>query len=73
VDLYVDYLDVDGALLPSVGITPPDNWYYKRVWQVALPSTNLKQITVTATVKIAVGNIGRIPRATVSALKTFPF
>jgi hypothetical protein len=73
VALYVDYLDVDGALLTSVGITPPDNWYYKRVWQVALPSTNLKQITVTATVKIAVGNIGRIPRATVSALKTFPF
>lgn len=73
VALYVDYLDVDGTLLASVDTTAPDDWYYKRVWLVAVPSTNLKQITVTATVKSAVGSIGRIPRATVASLKTFPF
>ena len=49
--LYVDYLDVDGALVPSAGGAEPANWFYKRVWQVTLPSANLKQITVTAIVK----------------------
>ena len=73
VALYVDYLNIDGTLLPAVGITPPANWYYKRVWQVTTPSANLKQVTVTATVKGAVGGIGRVPRATVTALKTYPF
>lgn len=72
---YVDYLDIDGTLLPSAGTTAPNGWYYKRVWQVSLPpgSTNLKQITVTAIVKSAVGSTGRVPQATVAALKTFPF
>jgi hypothetical protein len=73
VALYVDYLDIDGTLLPSAGVTPPANWYYQRVWQVSEPSPNLKQIAVTATVKSAVGGIGRVPRATVVVLKTFPF
>jgi hypothetical protein len=73
VDLYVDYLDIDGALLPSVGGAAPANWFYKRVWQVSLPSANLKQITVTATTKSAVGGVGRTPRSTVVALKTYPF
>ena len=70
---YVDYLDVNGTLLPAVGTTAPANWYYKRVWKVASAGTNLKQITVTATVKSAVGSTGRIPRATVTSLKTSPF
>lgn len=75
VALYVDYLDVDGTMLASSGTTAPANWYYKRVWAITLPTgtTNLKQVTVTATVKSAVGSVGRVPRATVSALKTYPF
>lgn len=70
---YVDYLDVDGTLLASAGVEAPDNWYYKRVWKVELATTNLKRVTVTATVKGAVGGVGRVPRATVASLKTFPF
>jgi prepilin-type N-terminal cleavage/methylation domain-containing protein len=52
VALYVDYLNIDGTLIPSSGTTPPAGWFYKRVWQVSLPAgtTNLKQVTVTATV-----------------------
>ena len=75
VALYVDYLDADGNLIPSAGTTAPATWYYKRVWQISLPAgtTNLKQVVVTATVKSAVGSVGRVPRATVAALKTFPF
>ena len=73
VDLYVDYLDPDGGLLPSVGGAPPANWYYQRVWQVTAVSATLKRITVTATVRNAIGGVGRTPRATVAALKTFPF
>src|SRR5262249_22082444 len=29
---YVDYLDADGTLLPTVGTEEPDGWFYKRVW-----------------------------------------
>jgi Tfp pilus assembly protein PilV len=74
-DGYVDYLDVDGTLLAAAGNTPPANWYYKRVWSVAyVPgSTTLKQISVTAIVSSAVGNTGRVPRSTVTAIKTYPF
>jgi len=72
---YVDYLDVNGSLLAAVGTTAPANWYYKRVWLVQLVtgSTTLKRISVTAKVKSAVGSSGRIPEATVTSLKTFPF
>ncbi|MGE3959015.1 MAG: hypothetical protein AB7H96_20040 [Vicinamibacterales bacterium] len=73
VDTYVDWLDINGTLLASAGTTPPATWYYQRTWQVTNPSANLKQIKVTATVKSAVGSTGRIPRATVTSLKTFPF
>lgn len=73
VNLYADYLDISGTLLPSVGGAAPANWYYQRVWAIASPSVNLKQITVTATTRTAVGSIGRVPRATVTSLKTFPF
>ncbi|MFN7916209.1 MAG: hypothetical protein U0Q55_12790 [Vicinamibacterales bacterium] len=73
VALYVDWLDIDGTLLASAGTTAPNNWYYKRVWEISNPSTNLKRIRVTTTVKSAVGSTGRIPQATVTSLKTFPF
>jgi len=73
VALYVDYLDVHGSLLAAVDTTPPASWYYTRVWQVEAEGAELKKVTVTTTLKSAVGGIGRIPRATVSAMKTFPF
>src|SRR5262245_15385598 len=73
-DLYVDYLDIDGDVLPANGNQAPDGWFYRRVWQVTSPRANLKQITVTATVKAAAaGGVGLIPRSTITALKTFPF
>ena len=73
VALYVDYLDIDGTLIPSANGAPPAGWYYQRVWQVTNPQANLKQITVTATVARSAGAWALRPRATVTALKTFPF
>jgi prepilin-type N-terminal cleavage/methylation domain-containing protein len=73
VALYVDYLDVNGTLLPAAGIQEPQGWFYKRVWQVTSPAVNLKQVTVTAIVRSSLGGAGRMPQSTVSALKTFPF
>jgi prepilin-type N-terminal cleavage/methylation domain-containing protein len=74
VALYVDYLNANGTLVPSAGVAAPADWYYKRVWSVTSPRANLKQITVTVTVRTpSTGGIGRVPRTTVSVLKTFPF
>jgi type II secretory pathway pseudopilin PulG len=73
VPMYVDYLDIDGALIPSPNGAPPNGWYYQRVWQVTSPQANLKRITVTATVARSAGAWALRPRATVAALKTFPF
>lgn len=89
VHLYVDYLSQEGVLLAAAAGVQPANWYYQRVWQVqevgaADPATCpvsasaaricLKRITVTTIVRRpAQGGLGVIPRATVSALKTFPF
>jgi hypothetical protein len=86
---YVDYLTMEGALLPSVGGVPPAGWYYQRVWRIeevgAADLVNcplaasaaqkcLKRITVTATVRLpAQGGNGMVPRSTVAALKTYPF
>ena len=72
---YVDYLDVNGSLMASSGTTAPTDWYYKRVWSVAYVSgsTTMKEITVTATTRSAVGSTGRTPTATVSSVKTYPF
>jgi hypothetical protein len=70
VNLYVDYLDVSGNVLNS---TTPTNWYYKRVWQVTAVSGTLKRITVVATTRSSIGTIGKIPKATMTALKTSPF
>lgn len=68
---YVDYLDVNGNLLPSAGGVPAD-WYYVRAWSITSPSANLKQITVTSTVRTTLGRT-MPPSSTVTALKTFPF
>ncbi|MGE4054908.1 MAG: prepilin-type N-terminal cleavage/methylation domain-containing protein [Vicinamibacterales bacterium] len=73
VDLYVDYLDINGSLLDADAGDEPTGWFYKRVWAISVPSLNLKQVTVTATVRTAVGGIGVVPQSTVTALKTFPF
>src|SRR6266566_620168 len=71
---YVDYLDGNGNLLTIVGGVAPSNWYYIRVWQIASPATNMKQITVTAKVKTQVGAPqGALPQSTLSTLKTSPF
>jgi type II secretory pathway pseudopilin PulG len=74
VALYVDYLDIDGNLMPVAGNNAPDHWFYKRVWEVTSPKANLKRITVSATVRVASqGGAGDLPRSTVMALKTYPF
>lgn len=72
---YVDYLDVDGALIASANGAPPQGWFYQRVWQVAVQNgnANLKRITVTATVRWTSGAYAWTPRATVTSLKTSPF
>ena len=65
VESYVDYLDENGNLCGStgadcpapVGTTPPNRWFYQRVWQIddntshptELPA-NLKRITVASTI-----------------------
>ena len=72
VDGYVDYLSIDGDLL-ATGAGVPDDWFYKRVWEITPVSATLKRITVTATVKTAIGSVGRIPRARVVSIKTYPF
>ena len=69
---YADYLDQSGNLLVAVGTTAPADWFYKRVWAITNPSTNLKQITVTTIVARSVGGV-QIPQSTVAALKTSPF
>jgi type II secretory pathway pseudopilin PulG len=67
---YVDYLDASGNLVASTA-----NWEYVRVWQISVPagSVGLKQITVLAQTSKGVGSSGRLPQATVVALKTYPF
>jgi len=68
---YVDWLKQNGDLLGG-GTTPPAEWFYQRVWQVSALSTGVKQITVTATVKSAVGG-ALVPKSTVVALKSSRF
>lgn len=69
---YADYLNSSGTLVAGANGAPPADWYYKRVWQVTSPTTNLKQIAVTVTVKSALGG-ARPAASTVTALKAFPF
>jgi prepilin-type N-terminal cleavage/methylation domain-containing protein len=73
---YVDYLDIDGTLVASAGNVAPDGWFYKRVWEIEIDvaSATLKRVTVTAIVRTSSsGGVGLVPRATVAALKSFPF
>jgi hypothetical protein len=72
VALYVDWLNADGTLLTSSGTTPPSGWFYKRVWEISQPATNLKQITVTTTVSATIGG-ALPPSSTLTCLKSFPF
>lgn len=72
VNLYVDYLDINGTLFPPGGGAPA-NWFYMRVWQITQPAANLKQLSVTAIVRTQVGVFGRIPQSTVVSLKSSPF
>jgi hypothetical protein len=67
-DGYVDYLDASGNLVASTG-----NWEYIRVWQIVAVGTSMKQVSVKARVRYSIGSNGRLPEATVVALKTFPF
>ena len=71
--LYADYLDFEGALIPSPNGAPPAGWYYQRLWQVTQVRPNLKQITVMATVRNSIGFSTIMPRATLTALKSSPF
>jgi type II secretory pathway pseudopilin PulG len=68
---YVDWLATDGTLLGG-GTNPPANWFYERVWQVTSPSTGIKQVAVTVTVRSSVGR-ALVPKSTVVALKTSSF
>ena len=71
VDGYVDWLEQDGDLLGG-GVAAPDTWFYQRVWQVTQLTTNVKQITVTATTRTSFGK-AIIPTSTVVALKSSQF
>jgi hypothetical protein len=68
---YVDWLKQDGSLLGG-GTTPPADWFYERAWQVTQLTPAVKQITVTSTVKSAVGN-AMVPKSSVVALKSSRF
>ena len=70
---YVDYLDANGNPLTITGGTPPNNWFYIRVWQVQTVTSTMKQLTVTAMVRHSVGGAGGSPQASVTTLKSSPF
>ncbi|MBI3400175.1 MAG: hypothetical protein HY048_02045 [Acidobacteria bacterium] len=80
--LYVDWLAADGSLLGG-GTTAPTSWFYERLWAICYlqsdnvtcnttTATGVKRITVTSTVRSAVGN-ALIPKSTVVALKASQF
>jgi hypothetical protein len=68
---YVDWLRNNGDLLHG-GVTPPADWFYQRVWQITLPFTGIKQITIVATVKSALGGEMK-PKSTMVVLKASRF
>ena len=87
VEFYVDYLDQRGNLCGSTGAscpaptgtTPPNGWFYQRVWQVDDVSPSwcgavscLKRLTVTATVARGFGGAMKAS-STLTLLKTSPF
>lgn len=77
---YVDYLDANGNPVAATG-----QWYYIRVWQVALvagaPTTvvnsvtvnTAKIITVTVRVNSSVGGVAMLPQSTLTTGKSYPF
>jgi hypothetical protein len=77
---YVDYLDQSGNLCGSLsaaciapsGTTPPTGWFYQRVWAVSQAGTNLKQVTVTATIARGFGGANKAV-SVLTVLKTDPF
>lgn len=71
---YVDYLDVNGNLVASAGSTAPTGWFYRRVWQISLPSgTNLMKRVAVTTIVAHAFPYGRTPQTTLVAMKTSPF
>jgi hypothetical protein len=67
------------AVLPAsarcaapVGATPPTNWFYQRAWSVTLAGTNLKQVTVTATIARGFGGANKAV-SVLTVLKSSPF
>jgi hypothetical protein len=68
---YVDWLEQDGDPLHG-GATPPPEWFYQRVWQISSAGAGLKQISVVATVRTALGG-EMVPRSTVVVLKSARF
>jgi hypothetical protein len=78
-DTYVDWLTFAGGLLGG-GATPPDNWFYQRVWKIecvtatctSTPAVGVKRITVVTTVRSSIGK-RIIPTSTVVALKSSQF
>jgi hypothetical protein len=71
INLYVDWLGQDGSLLGG-GTAAPATWFYERVWQVSQPTANVKQVSVTVTVRSGVANF--MPaKSTVVALKASQF
>ena len=80
VALYVDYLEENGDLCVAgnaecgapVGTTAPTGWFYKRVWQISQVTTDLKQVTVTATIARGFGGAMKA-KSTLTVLKSRPF
>ena len=84
----MDYLDQSGNLCGSasalavtpasarcpapVGTTAPVNWFYQRVWKVSAAGTNLKQVTVTATIARGFGGANKA-LSVLTVLKSYPF
>ena len=85
VDNYVDWLSSDGSYLGG-GTAAPSTWFFERVWQVSCvsasytpaqactnsPPSGVKQITITATVRTAVGSF-MLAKSTISSLKASQF
>lgn len=65
---YSDYVDRSGNPVGAGG-----NWQYVRVWQITQAAPNMKQISVLTQVRYGVGQVGVLPRSTISCLKSFPF
>jgi hypothetical protein len=68
---YVDWLGEDGSLLGG-GTAAPTKWFYERVWQITSPTAGIKQISVTVTVRTAIGGALK-PKSTLVAVKAWQF